>query len=560
METSPRIQPAVQGAPQPPKLVVEVVIDQFPEYFLTGSKSFGIESYEALMGGKGFQRLMKEGAYFNNASYTHAFTLTAPDHATVATGAPPCVHGVPNNDWFSRTEGLHVFSVGDKNFELLGGTPKETGVSPKRLRAETLAGALLRGSPQSKAVIVAGKDRSAVLSAGSKPAQSYWYDTNTGNFVTSTYYTMALPDWVKEFNAKKFTDKYYGTTWERLLPETVYQGRDDVAWENNPKLPWAIFGEPGSARHVFPYTIGAGAEKPGKSFYAEFEFTPFANELLVSFAESAIDGEHLGQDDHPDLLVIGLSPHDTLGHAFGPTSHETQDMIARTDRLLEKLMADLDAKIGRGQWTLCLTADHGVGLVPEDAQSRGVAGGRVEATAVAAAVQEALNKRFGEDKWIIEFQRRSTPLQFINGNLFLNPETMQRHQLKPADVEIAASEAIARVPGIYAAYPRSEILKGDVKDDVGKRVAESYVADQNGDVMVIAKSGFIVAESLAASHGTPWPYDACVPILFYGKGVARGVSSESCSPMDIAPTLAKLMGVEPPKQNQGHVLSKALTP
>lgn len=526
---------AVGSAPnaaKPVRLVVGIVIDQFRYDYLT--------RFADQFGEGGFKRLLNGGAVFTNANYIHVPTYTACGHATFMTGSIPGMDGIIGNEWYDRDLGKRVTSVIDSKVKLLGGRDGAAGMSPSRLVGSTIGDELkLESAGQAKVVGVSLKDRSAILPAGKHPNGAYWFDLNTGNLVSSTYYFNDLPEWVKKFNHDMRPDRFFGKRWEKLLPESSY--RRSTADE----MPYEKF----SAGNKFPYTITGGEETPGPRFYTQFQYTPFANDYLIDFAKAAIESEQLGADDVTDLLTVSFSSNDLVGHSYGPYSQEVQDMTLRTDRTLAELFNYLDRKIGLDRVVIALTADHGVAPVPAHAQQLGF-GGTIEPKSVKDAVQNALNKSFGDEKWVLDF---------VNGNFYLDEAAIERHKLNVEDVERVASQAVMKIAGIAECFTRSQILSGRLPQTKAARaVTNGFYPQRNGNLVVVPQPFFFIGENITTTHGTPYSYDTHVPVILYGAGVAPGAYVAVASPADIAPTLAAMLKIEIPSNSVGRILSEAI--
>ena len=512
------------------RLVVGIVIDQFRYDYLM--------RFEDQFAPGGFRRFLHGGANFTDNHYLHTPTYTAPGHATFMSGTTPALNGIIGNEWYDRATSREVSSVSDSKVQQLGGRAGVAGASPHRLIGSTLGDQLkLATQGRARVIGISLKDRSAILPAGKRPNGAYWYDGSTGNFVSSTWYFNALPDWVKNFNRDKHSDTYFNRTWERLLPEAAYSrsAGDDNDYEGKD--------------HLFPHSLRGKDEKPGPSFYGRFQSSPFANDHLADLAMAAIEHEALGVDEVPDLLTVSFSSNDLVGHAYGPNSHEVQDITLRTDRTLASLFARIDRRIGLRHVLFVLTADHGVAPVPEQVRALGY-GGRVSLGAISGAVESALDARYGDEKWVV-----ST----ANGNVYFDLTTMARKGVDISTAESIAAAAVSAVPGIAACYTRSQIIAGDLP---ATRLAESVVLGfhpgRNGNLVVVTEPFYLVGGSSGTSHGTPYGYDTHVPLLMFGPGVRPGWYTESSSPADIAPTLATLLGLNPPSTSTGRVLGEAL--
>jgi predicted AlkP superfamily pyrophosphatase or phosphodiesterase len=530
-------QRAVRKERQPKKvrLVLGIVIDQFRYDYLT--------RFEDLFDKGGFRRLLSDGAVFTNANYIYLPTITAPGHATFMSGSIPALNGIVGNDWFDRETGKTITSINDSSVKLLGGQGEEPA-SPSRLIGSTVGDQLrLSNNGQSKVVGIAFKDRSAVLPAGKHPNGAYWFDSILGTFVSSTYYFPELPGWVKDFNQNNRPDKkYFGARWDRLLPEAAYQRSlpDDSPYEKSPR------------GNKFPHIIDSKEPTPGRQFYENFEESPFANDYTAAFARAAIEGEKLGQDDYTDLLTISFSANDKVGHSFGPYSQEVEDITLRTDRVLIDLFSYIDQKIGLANTIIVLTADHGVVPVPEHAQDIGLGGGRFPARTVTTAIQAALDKRFGEGTWI----RAS-----VNGNVYFDYDLIERKKINRQEVERAGCEAALTVKGIGMCFTRSQLLFGPLPPGpYSGPAARGFNAERSGDLVIVVKPYYLQRTEYGTSHSTPYSYDTHVPVIFYGAGVAAGSFANPSSPSDIAPTLSTLLGIEPPSNTVGRVLTEAIKP
>ena len=520
-----------------PRLVVSIVIDQFRHDYL---QRFGDQFGEG-----GFKRFLNQGAVFANANYLHAPTVTACGHATILSGAPPALTGIIANEWYDRELGKNVTSVSDdkRQFQSLGGDPAKKAAAPHRLLGTALGDEMrLASNGQAKVIGISYKDRSAILPAGQRPQAAYWYDDDTGNFISSTYYFPALPAWVTKFNQDQSPKSYFGKTWDRLLPADAYarSTADDMPYER--KVP---------AGATFPHVLTGGDTQPGKKFYLAFEATPFANDHLVAFAKATIENESLGADDVTDLLSVSFSANDLLGHGYGPYSQEVQDMSLRTDRALADFFSYLDQRIGLANVIITLTADHGVAPVPEQVMEMGY-GGRLAAKDMTTTATNALNAKYGEAAWV---------KAFIYGNLYLDQALLAERKINLAEAETVVATALAALPGIHAAFTSTQLQSGDMPHSyVARTVEQGFYAPRNGNVIIVPQPFFMFGEGSNTTHGSPYSYDTHVPVLFLGARITPGTYHAASSPADIAPTLAALLDVQAPSNSIGRVLQEALKP
>jgi hypothetical protein len=496
------------------RLVLLITIDQFRYDYLTRFR----EDYAA-----GIKRLLTDGAVFTNANLEHYPTVTAIGHATMLSGATPAVSGIIGNDWFDRETGRTVTSVFDATVRPLG-TTTGGGASPRRLLVSTLGDELKMASGKAKGasdaprvIGVSLKDRSAILPVGRGADAAYWWDTTSGQFVSSTYYFPELPAWVRAFNDRKPADDHAGALWT------------DVTAPAKP------------LRHL--------PAARGPALYDAVWGSPFGNELLLQFASELITHEQLGQRGATDLLSISFSSNDSVGHTFGPDSPQVRDMAIRTDRTIGQLLTRVDTLVGLRHTLVAMTTDHGVAPVPESQWERALPGGRLATRDLFEPIQQALAARFGEGQWLMA-TAGSSP--------YLNYDLIARLELDPSEVRRVAAAAAARVPHVARVYTRDQLLRGEVPDDrIGSRVLRSFNAQRSGDLEIILEP-YWMRQATGTTHGTPYSYDAHIPLILMGNRIGRGEYADHVALNDLAPTLATLTGVEIPAGSSGRVLTEAL--
>ncbi len=522
-----------------PRLVLAIIVDQFRYDFL--------ERFAGAFGEGGFRRLMREGAFFTDAKYDYVPTYTAPGHAAIFTGSIPAENGIVGNMYFDRETGKTRMIVSDdKAHAVTDHGPAERGgaPSPRALIGTTIGDQMrLATNLRSKVVTLSLKDRSAVFPGGQRPNGAYWFDASTGTMMSSDYYFKALPPWVGAFNKSHRPDKYFGAKWNLALKPEAYE-EAGAASRSDAKA---------SSDEKFPYTINGGADKPGPKFYGAFQFTPFASEYLADFAKAAVEAESLGADQYPDLLSVSFSTPDLVGHTKGPDSLEVMDTYIQLDRVIADLLTYIDRRAGQGNTIVFLTGDHGVSPVPERAESLGFDAGRISPEQLIDAVNKALAARFGGEKWV---------QAFVNDQLYLDPEMMEKRKVDPAEAERIAGQAALKVPGIVNYFTRTELVEGRVpRTPIARRVMNGFNRERSGDVWIVTRPFmFFVEGDIATTHGSPYNYDTHVPVIISGPGMRAGRYYGECSPSDIAPTIAALLGIEPPSNRVGRVLNEAMGP
>jgi predicted AlkP superfamily pyrophosphatase or phosphodiesterase len=521
----------------PPKLVVLISIDQFRgDYIERYNRYFLPAKSGATLGG--FKYLMETGADFRNAAHNHIPTATGPGHATLMSGSEPAFDGIVGNEWFNRKTGKSMYCVSDPLVETVGGTAAP--MSPRNLLVTTVGDELkMATNGKSRVVGVAIKDRAAILMAGHAADTVIWLDYNLGKWITSTWFApnKQLPAWVDALNGEKNIDKLAGKTWIPLLPA------DDYAVTRT-----APSEQPGPNGQPFLHPM---EPQPGSKLYNGFITSPFGNDITLQAAERAIDAEKLGQRDVPDILVINLSSNDYVGHRFGPNSPEVMDMTVNTDRQLSRFINKLQHTIpgGMDNVALVVTGDHGVLPIPEEANDVYKTGAiRGVATAAVTAVKKALNAKYGEGAWVMGSG-------LYEQNLYLNRGLAAEKGLSMSDVERTAADAADAVPGVFAAYTRTQILANGLPTYAWRdRVLNGLNAKLGGDILVLEAPGDYAFDGTGTGHQAVWDYDAHVPILLHARGIKPGTYLKRVFTSGIAPTLCKLLGIESPTGNVGEPL------
>ena len=528
----------VDARAEKPKLIVLISVDQFPQEYIQRFRAHFVED--------GFGRFLSSGAVFTNATLNHAATLTGPGHAVLSTGTYGHRNGIVGNAWYDRTAKRNLYCVEDAQTRLIG--YPGTGRSPANLTTGTFGDELrIAGAFNSRVISVSGKDRAAILMGGKLANGAYWMEDSM--FTTSTYYMDQLPEWVRAFNMSGRINAMFGQTWERTLPgeEYAYLGSDDQPFEDGGK---------GLGR-TFPHTIvGDDASRITGSFYDALLTSPFGNELVFEFAKAAIRAEQLGQRNATDLLCIGLSSNDYVGHAFGPYSHEVMDLTLRTDRQLADFFAYLGETLGLDNCLIALSSDHGVAPVPEWIRARNnrVDAKRVDGAAVKEAAGAALTKAFGPPPKGTAWIEATT-----GGNIYLHRDVLQTKKVAADAAARVVAAGIGELPAVAGAYATVDLRSQAQQSTLADLLARAYQPSRSGDVIYVYQPYQLEGSGgTGTTHGSPYAYDRHLPVMLLGPGVRKGVYAEQASPADIAPTLSILTGTELPPSYEGRVLYEAL--
>lgn len=488
------------------KLVVAIIVDQFRYDYMT---RFDNEYHD------GLRRLHDSGAFFTDAQEAHFPTVTAVGHAAFLTGSIPAIDGIIANEWYDRETGKKVTSVSDDATKLVGGD-EGTGSSPRRLIGTTLGDEIKATGPADTEVIgISLKDRAAILPAGHAANAAYWFDHESGHFVTSDYYMKVLPLWVQAFNQGNAASRYVAAKWR------------------------PVDGEPGASPFL---TLPAILGKP---YYEAMIATPYGNEMLEEFAEDALKEEHLGRHSGTDVLTVSFSSNDLLGHRVGPDAPEVRDMCIETDRVLGRLLQAVETEAGAGNYVVVFTSDHGVAPKPEVLEKRGIPAGRFSPSEVAKTIDTALSEKYGPGKWIVG-----------NAELapYLNHELLHEKHADPAQAQEIAANAVRKLPYIFRVYTGAQLEHENLAGDpIGVLIQRGYYRGRSADLFIVQKP-YWLAQKQGTSHGTPFSYDTHVPMIFLGRGIRPGVYNETVRTADIAPTLAALLGVNTPSGSVGRVL------
>lgn len=511
-----------------PRLVVGIVVDQMKYDYLF--------RFEHQYGNGGFKRLMKEGFTFHDVRFNYIPTYTGPGHASIYTGTTPSIHGIISNDWYDREKGVNVYCTEDSSVKPVGG--KAGYMSPSRLITTTITDELrITSNFKSKVIGIALKDRGAILPAGHSANAAYWYDAASGNWITSTWYMNQLPDWVNNFNALRLPEEYLKLPWNTLL--SIDQYTQSTSDDNIYEEPFA-----GETKPVFPHDIPSIA----KGNLGLMRSIPAGNTFTKDFAIECIRAENLGRDSITDFLCISFSAPDYIGHQFGTHSIELQDCYIRLDRDLESLFDFLDARVGKANYLVFLTADHAAVPNPVFLNDHNLPGGFFNAASLTDTLSKHLVTRFGPGRWVIKID---------NDQVYLNHALIEQKKMDAAKMRQEVADFLLRFEPVAESVTSDVLRQNDFHKPPLSLLENGYHSKRSGDVAFLLKPGFIDwSRKTGTTHGSPYTYDTHVPLIFSGWKIKHGTSARSVNITDIAPTLSILMGCEFPNGCTGKPLEE----
>lgn len=550
--TSAAASMAQEAASFRPRLVLQITVDQ-----LRGDL---VDRYSKGLGQDGFRYLMDNGVVYTNAHHRHANNETIVGHTTLATGTDPAVHGMVANLWFDRKSRARRYNVQDDRYPLIGqgGVDKSSeidptqraattdGRSPAAILTSTISDEIALGiGPAAKIFGISVKDRGAISMAG-HAGTAYWFSKSAGAFVSSTFYLDAYPDWVAAWNQADHPGRYADTEWSLMLPPETYMfaNADDQAWETN---------FPGFGR-TFPHPYGQAGDK---YFTTLLTVSPAGDELTLSFAKALIEAESIGADAITDYLAISFSSTDYVGHLFGPSSLESEDNIKRLDRTLAELLSFIDAQVGLEHTLIVLSADHGAPEAPGYLATLGIEAQYFDFGEIdKQPAIESLRRDFGVAEELIE--SFSQPYVYLNRNL------INDRGLDLAFVEARVAEELSKMPGIAYAVSSSALRTGQIAStSVSDAILANFNPDRSGDIYVVFEPHWFVNDfdglTVASAHGSPYPYDTHVPIIFAGPGIVSRRVARRVETVDVAPTIAALLRIKPPTGALGEPLAEVLS-
>lgn len=516
-----------------PKLVVGIVVDQMRYDYIT--------RFWNRFGENGIKRLVNDGYNCKNNHFNYVPTYTGPGHASVYTGTTPKNHGIIGNNWYDKFEDLGVYCAGDSNVDPVGTNSSAGKMSPHRMLTTTFADQnRLHTQFKGKTIGISVKDRGAILPAGHTANAAYWFHgKEEGKFISSSYYLEDLPSWVKDFNSKKYADSYL-TTWETLYPIETYMesGADQNNFEH---------GFKGKETATFPYNLAELSIENGN--YDIIKSTPFGNSITTDFALAALIGENLGKDEITDVLTVSFSCTDYVGHNFGVNSKEVEDTYLRLDQDIARILEALDTQVGKGEYTVFLTSDHGAVNVPAYLKSHRVPAGYFDNSAFKNAIDNFIGEEYGVTDLIADNS---------NNQFFFNHERLKEENISAEDLANNLKSFMLTYEHVDKVFTRETLENSSFSNGVEALVQNGFSQKRSGDMVVVFDPAYIAYPEKGSTHGSAMSYDTHAPLIFFGNGIKNGQTTERTEIIDIAPTISALLGISFPNGMTGKVLHKII--
>ncbi len=508
-----------------PKLVVGLVVDQMRWDYL-------YRYYNRYSNG-GFKRLINEGFSVENTFIPYTPTYTACGHTCIYTGSVPAVHGIIGNDWYDPETKKNVYCTEDSSASTVGSTPSSEGnMSPKNMLTTTITDELrLATNFRGKVIGISLKDRGSILPAGHAANAAYWYQGSTGNWITSTYYMKEVPTWIADYNKLKLANKFYAKNWETLYQMNTYVNStaDEKAYEGKAS--------------TFPHQLTQNIDKN----FDAIRSTPYGNTITLDLAKLAILSEDLGQDNITDFLAVSCSSTDYVGHAYGPNSVEAEDTYLRLDKDFEEFFNYLDKKVGKGNYTVFLTADHGAAHVPGFMQENKLPSGVVSDRDIANKLNAYLNDKFKVNNVV---------LKSMNNQIIFDHDKTDKGNVSFDVIKSASVEFLKRLDGFQNAVDIAKISQSTIQEIQKKMITNGYNARRSGDIYYVLAPNWFNGGSTGTTHGNWNPYDSHIPLVFMGWGIKAGASNKTHYMTDIAPTLAALLHIQMPNGTVGEPITE----
>lgn len=512
-----------------PKLIITMVVDQMRYDY--------IHRYWDKYGEDGIRKLVGSGTFCKNASYNYLINETAVGHSTIATGALPSNHGIISNNWYNNLRDEVIYCVGDEKVNTVGGRYESGRFSPQHLLASTIGDEIhLASNFRSKVIGLALDNSAAILSAGHSADYAFWYDNETGNWISSSYYADSLPSWVNEFNEKMIPESYLTRSWETLLPLAEYteSGSDTSIFEVGLK-----------GRSVFPYELDELSRlKRKQRDYSLLKYTPFGNVLTRDFATAIVMNEELGQDEYTDYLAIGFSANEYIGKYFGSNSVEIQDAMLRLDQEIAHFLDFLDQYVGTSNTLIILTSDHGLAYSPSYLSANKIPSGDFNPYSSLSLLGSYLNAIYGKGDWV---------RYYYGQQIYLNHELIETAGISFQEIQEYAAQFLIQFEGVSNAVTSYTLQTSDFSEGIFHKMQNGYHQKRSGDVIINLAPGW-TEKINGDSYHSSYLGDNHVPLIWYGWKIKRSTLTRPVKMIDIAPTISYFLDIARPNVSTGEII------
>ncbi|HEY9194822.1 MAG TPA: alkaline phosphatase PafA [Mucilaginibacter sp.] len=516
-----------------PRLVVGLVVDQMRWDYL-------YRYYDRYQAG-GFKRMLNEGFTCENTNIDYIPTVTAAGHTCIYTGSVPAIHGIAGNDFIDQATGKSMYCTDDSTVTAVGSTSKAGQMSPRNLLVSTVTDELrLATNFRSKVIGIALKDRGGILPAGHAANAAYWFDDASGNWISSTYYMTELPAWVKKFNDQKIPEKYLKQDWNTLYPLNTYL---QSAPDNSGKYEGKFTGADAPTLPVKTSVLYNGKMGLIRS-------TPYGNSMTLDLAKAAVEAEQLGKNTVTDFLAVSLSSTDYIGHQFGPNSVEIEDTYLRLDRDLAAFFNYLDATVGKGNYSVFLSADHGAAHNPNFLIDHKIPAGLWDDATAQKELNALLSNKYKVDNLVIAMD---------NYQVNFNNAAIKKAGLSEDAIKLDCIQYLQKQPAVQFAVDMQKVNIATIPEELRTRIINGYNTAHSGTIQIVLKPGYFAGHGpTGTTHGTWAPYDTHIPLVFMGWGIKHGSLTRQTHMTDIAPTVASLLHIQAPDGNIGKTISEVI--
>jgi predicted AlkP superfamily pyrophosphatase or phosphodiesterase len=513
-----------------PALIVGIVVD--------GLKYDWIQRYWNLFGEGGIKKLFKQGTIYTNATVPFLLADVASSSASISTGAPPAIHGIVGENWYNRLKREPANCTRDYLAKPTGSNSESGKQSASQLLSNTIGDQIILSSNyKGKVVSISFRPETSILLTGHIPGSAYWFDTPSGNWITSSQYANTLPEWVNNFNSRKSAGHYLTMDWELLLADNLYEGcpPDDNGLETGFYNQFKTF--PYKLSRIRRESLGQDNEILG--------MMPFGNTMTTDFASAALLEEGLGKDQVTDLLWVSYTTIDRLNKLFGPDSREVADALLRLDMDLQRLFYQIEETVGKDKYLIFMTSTHGSAMDPDFSKALSLPGGFFRYRNATALLNSYLTAIYGEGNWVENYAKHQ---------IYLNETLIDQKNLSFTNIQDQASRFLTHFDGVARAVPADRLIPGEVTSPWGDLVQNSFNPDRTGDIIVILQPGWIEEDNTDSDSGSPYTYDTHIPLVWYGWKIPRQSINHPVTLLDIAPTISHILNISSPAGATGQIL------